>query len=247
MRKASYTDPEHQLEKQESTFLYVLLGLFLLSLFYNLGYHPLMMEEPRRALIALEMLFQDNLLVPTEMGEYYYKKPPLYNWMIILSYQIFGYTEWAVRLWSVLSLIGMGILLFITGRAHANQRFGWYAAFGFVLSADLYLYFSWLGEIDVFYSFLCLAAFLSFFHYGEEKQWYQAFILAYFFYALGTLTKGLPSIVFAGLTTFSWLLIKKRLRLLFTPTPLCRPGCVRTDCRWIFPDLQPVQRFRALF
>lgn len=205
-----------QLQSRERNILYILSVFFVLSLFHNLHVHPLMMEEPRRALIALEMIFRDNFIVPTEMGEYYYKKPPIYNWLLIAAYQAFGVTEFAVRFWSALSLISMGLMILEMGRQHVSLRFGWYAALLFVCSADLYLYFSWLGEIDVFYSFITLAAFFAFFHFLEKEKIFLAFFLPYGLYAIGALTKGFPSLVFMGLTTLAWLMYKRRLMLLFS-------------------------------
>ena len=56
------------------------------------------MEEPRRALIALEMLYSGDYLTPTIMGELYFAKPPLFNWIIIVSAKLFGsFSEMAVR------------------------------------------------------------------------------------------------------------------------------------------------------
>jgi 4-amino-4-deoxy-L-arabinose transferase-like glycosyltransferase len=90
--------------------------LLLLGFFVHLGLSPLRLEEPRRALISLEMLFRDNWVVPTEMGEYYYKKPPVYNWVIGASYWLWGsQSEWAVRFLSVVSFVATGGLVFLVG------------------------------------------------------------------------------------------------------------------------------------
>lgn len=51
------------------------------------------MEEPRRGLITLEMMYNENPIVPTQMGEYYYKKPPGFNWAMMIFYKILGSTN----------------------------------------------------------------------------------------------------------------------------------------------------------
>ena len=59
------------LKKGEILLISSLFILLIISFFHHLGIQPLYVEEPRRALIALEMLFNRNLLIPTEFGEYY--------------------------------------------------------------------------------------------------------------------------------------------------------------------------------
>lgn len=192
--------------------------LLTAALLIHLGQVPLRLEEPRRALIALEMLFNDNLIVPTEMGEFYYKKPPLYNWLIIGSYQLFGtYSEYAVRFFSVLFYLGMGALIFLTGKKYVGLRFGTYSALLFLISVDLLFYFTTTaGEIDLFYSFLTLASFFSIFHFYEQRKYLALFLFTYFFTALGTLTKGFPSIVFIGISLPVFFLYNRDFKRLFS-------------------------------
>lgn len=182
-------------------------GLLLVAVFLNLGIYPLYLEEPRRALIALEMIFNDNLWVPTEFGEYYYKKPPLYNWVILAGYELFGYTEFAVRFFSVVSYLLMGGITFWAGRKYVNTTFGIYAAFFFYVCSDLLYYFTVTsGEIDLFYSLITYASFVALYYFYQKQQYTWLFLITYLLAALGTLTKGLPSIVFQGisLVAFFW-------------------------------------------
>ena len=88
----------------------ILLLLIFISFLVNLGVFPLYHEEPRRALITLEMIFSGNYMVPTYLGEYYYKKPPVFNWILSLSYSVFdNYSEFATRLITPVSNFLMGI------------------------------------------------------------------------------------------------------------------------------------------
>ena len=59
-----------------------LIVLYILSVIINLGYFELAGEEPRRAIISLEMLKSGNYFKPTQMGWDYYNKPVLFNWIL---------------------------------------------------------------------------------------------------------------------------------------------------------------------
>ena len=201
----------------EKFFILLLYGLFLLALLHQLGTHPLFQEEPRRGLIALEMLFADELIVPTEFGINYYNKPPLWNWVVMAGFRLFGQNEWGVRIFSALSFFFTGILLAAFGRKHLNERVGLYAGLFYLASADLLFGFSVLGEIDLFYSFITVASLLGFYHYSQQDKWWVALLLLYGLNGLGVLTKGLPSFVFAGLTVLAWLAYTRQWRKLWHP------------------------------
>jgi len=195
-----------------------IVALLLFALFFQIGVHPLRHEEPRRALVALEMLFRGNWIVPTEVGALYYNKPPVYNWLIILSYKIFGsYSELAVRFFSVLSFIGMGLLVFFNGKKYVSLRFGAYAALFFMVSVDILYYFSLTGEIDLFYSLITLSSFFVIYHYHKQKRYWPLFLFVYLLAAVGTLTKGLPSIAFVGISLLSWFVFQREFKKLFLP------------------------------
>ncbi|KGE86170.1 MAG: ArnT family glycosyltransferase [Phaeodactylibacter xiamenensis] len=192
-------------------------GLMLLSLFVNLGVQPVYLEEPRRALIAMEMQENGNYIVPRQLGDFYYKKPPVFNWLIIGSAALFGeYNRWALRLPTVLSLMFTLLLLYQIGRRHLSAGFARLWALSYVFCGAIYFYFSMLGEIDIFYSLITLGSMLAFFHYEQKERWSLMFAVSYGLAAVGLLTKGLPSIPFLGLTVLSWLIYQKRWRLLFS-------------------------------
>ncbi len=198
----------------------------MLALFIHLGLAPLRLEEPRRGLISLEMLFRNNWVVPTEMGAYYYKKPPVYNWVIGASYWLWGnQSEWAVRFWSMVSFVAMGGLVFVMGRRYVDRTFGIYAGLLTLAMVDIVFNFSnAAGEIDLFYSLITLASFFTLFHFYQRQQYYTLFMVTYALGAVGTLTKGLPSPVFLGVSVLVWLAYRRDLRKLFTGAHLAGIG-----------------------
>ena len=187
--------------------------LLVLSLFLPISKYPVYLEESRRAIISLEMILRNNLLVPTQYGELYYNKPPLWNWVIILAFKIFGnYSEFAIRFFNVLSFIGMGALMYYFGKRYVNERFGIYSAMFFLTNYFLLLFSSLLGGIDLFYSFLTVCGFLFFYHHYRKGNRFLMFFLFYLFHALGFLAKGLPSIAFIGLTLLAFMVYKRQIK-----------------------------------
>jgi 4-amino-4-deoxy-L-arabinose transferase-like glycosyltransferase len=78
----------------------LLLAGFCAFLFlYGLGQFGLIgADEPRYAQVAREMLERHDWITPTLGGQPWLEKPPLYYWQAMLSYAIFGVSDWAARL-----------------------------------------------------------------------------------------------------------------------------------------------------
>ncbi len=190
--------------------------LYTISLFYNLHLAPLYSEEPRRALVALEMLLNNNFVVTTILNQTFYDHPPLWNIVLAGSIKVFGYNTFALRFPSALSFLLTGILTFYMGRKYINVKFGILSAFYYLICADLYFYFSVTAEIDIFYSLLVALSIFSVFHFYEQKRFYRLFGFAYFFITLAFLTKGFASFAFIIITLGIYLLYKRDLKLLFS-------------------------------
>lgn len=194
---------------------YLAAVLYAISLFVKLGEQPVYLEEPRRALIAMEMEEAGNWLVPRQLGAFYYRKPPVFNWMVMLSAKATGgYGRWALRLPTVFSLLATLLLLYSIGKRYEGPQFGRVWAALYAGSGAILFYFSLLGEIDLFYSFVTLGSMLAFFHFYQQQHYAQMFGWSYALAAVGLLTKGLPAIPFLGLTVLAWLVYEKRLKLL---------------------------------
>lgn len=201
----------------EKQILWLSVGLLLPAMLVQLGVQPLFLEEPRRIMIALEMAENGNLWAPTELGDFYYKKPPVFNWILLASSWLCGgYSEFAFRLPTVLSTIFLTGLIFLLGRRYVGDRFGAYSALLFLTGGGILMYFSTLAEIDLFYTLITFASFATFFHYYQTRSYWAAFLLTYALGAIGTLTKGPPSVLFLGLTIFAWLAWKRDLKRLFS-------------------------------
>lgn len=198
--------------------LFILSALLLpAGLLLNLGTQPLYLEEPRRALIAMEMWERSNWWVPTELGDYYYNKPPFFNWILMLSAALLGgFHEWAMRLPTVLSTLGMVALLYFMGRRYVDAAFGRISALLFLSCGSVLLFFSHLGEIDLFYAFISFGGFAALFHFYQIRKDGLLFLVFYALHAIGFLTKGLPSMLFIGLSLSAWFAWQRDFRRFFS-------------------------------
>ncbi|MCD4735143.1 MAG: glycosyltransferase family 39 protein, partial [Bacteroidales bacterium] len=201
---------------------WVLYALFLIllvpALLINLGYLPLIFpsDEPRRALVALEMMISDNYITPTLNGEFYYNKPPLYNWIIAGFYQMSGScSEFALRLPVTIALVLFGITIFLFHR----RRFGTIHAFTvaaiFITCGRILFYDSFIGLIDICYSWIVYLNFMVIYLYYDKGNLWKLFIYSYLLTLAGFLMKGLPSVVFQGFTLLAFFTYNKKFRILF--------------------------------
>lgn len=191
------------------------IGTALMLLLFGISKSPLLLEEPRRALVALEMYYSGNIWAPTIHGELYLNKPPLFNWLILLIYNVFGVVDWAGRVITILSWFALSFLTYRLARIHFESNLSLTAALLVAASVDILFYFSFLGEIDLFYSALTFLGFYLLYFFGHNRRYGRMFLSIWLNAGLGFLTKGLPSLLFAGLSLLGFLIWKKDLRMLF--------------------------------
>jgi 4-amino-4-deoxy-L-arabinose transferase-like glycosyltransferase len=94
----------------------LLVGFCIFLFFYGLGSFGLIgADEPRYAQIAREMLARHDWITPTLGGKPWLEKPVLYYWQAMLSFSIFGVSDWAARVPSAIdaTLMILGVYLFL--------------------------------------------------------------------------------------------------------------------------------------
>src|SRR4051812_13607080 len=78
--------------------LVTLLAFCAFFFFYGLGNFGLLgADEPRYAQIAREMLARHDWVTPVLNGVPWLEKPVLYYWGAMISYSVFGVSDWAAR------------------------------------------------------------------------------------------------------------------------------------------------------
>ncbi|MDB5012388.1 MAG: 4-amino-4-deoxy-L-arabinose transferase, partial [Daejeonella sp.] len=206
------------LDKYPARAFIILLIIALPGFFINLGLFPLFADEPTRANVALEMILSKNYAVPTIGGEYYYNKPPVYNWILAGFYFITGsYSEFVTRLPAVIPLFLFAITIYISVSYFLkDKKIATLSGLLMLLNGRMLIYDSMLGHIDIFYSWLTYISFMLIFYFYQRKQWFWLFFFSYVLTAITFLCKGLPSIVFQGLTLIALLIYTKNFKKLFS-------------------------------
>lgn len=193
----------------------ILVGI-VAGLFLNMGINAVYLEEPRRCMVGLEMQFNDNYIVPTYYGEFYYRKPPIFNWALLGSFSLFGATEWAARLITVLSLLAWGWVNYLFVKRHASEKLARFSSLFLVCNAINFYFMSMFAEIDMFYCLISYSGIIVYYHFYKKDRPLWMFLGIYGISAIGLLSKGLPSVPFIGLTILGFLIWKRNWRQVFS-------------------------------
>jgi len=188
----------------------LLLGIIaLLTGSYNYRFRG---EEPTRIVMAFEMDYFHSFAQPTYLGEPYYRKPPLFNWLVVLSSKIWGWSPFTGRFITILSTISVLVLIYLFA-----LRFIFLESLPAFLSSliflgfiDVIFWYGFLSEIDMTLTFLVFGVITSLFaSFMEKKKLYVYiyFMVAGFLTGLSFLLKGLPAPVFFFITFLSLLSI----------------------------------------
>ncbi|MCC2545881.1 glycosyltransferase family 39 protein [Hymenobacter sp. BT175] len=162
------TNPENQL-------LLLLLLLAAVPLLYELGRHPIQLwDESRLAVNAAEMSRNGNLLVTHFEGQpdHWNTKPPLLIWLQALSFTLFGYSTWALRLPTALATLGTLILLYrFAARDLRMPLAGFFAGLVLVCSTGyVRLHVARTADYDALLTFWQVVVWTSLFRYLETSR-----------------------------------------------------------------------------
>ena len=191
--------------------------LFFPAHLIHLGTAAFNGDEGIRSLVALEMHLSGNYVAPTMHGAPYINKPPLFNWILLVFFKLFGYFgEYPARMATVFFLAGYAAVIYRFTRKEFGAEFSFLTAFMVILSGRFLIYDSMLGLIDTTFSVVIYSLFMSIWHFGVREQWWRLFIVSYVLMATGFLLKGLPAIVFQGLSLTAGLVFFGQWRRLFS-------------------------------
>jgi len=177
---------------ERSKYLLLLFILAGVIIFFTMGERDLWEpDETRYAVIAREMAWNGNWIVPRLNGQIYTEKPPLFFWLINLSTFFFGpKRELAVRLPSAVAGLTMILLTFVFGNRLFGPRAGFFS--GLILASSLlFPHLSrWVILDPLFALLFILSLYCLFLGYENEEKRRNYYLLGGLCAGLGVLTKG---------------------------------------------------------
>ena len=182
--------------------------------FFALGTIPLVgPDEPRYAQVAREMFERGDWITPTLGGYNWFEKPALLYWLQIVSYHIFGVSEFSARLGPALCGLLTVLGLYLFGR---EKLFGDVCSanwLGLISASTIgLLVFSRGASFDIVLTFTVTAALICFFLAEEsaDEEGFKFYAAFYVFVGLALLAKGLVGIVLPfGVIGFYFLLTRQ--------------------------------------
>jgi len=203
---------------QHQYLAWIILLLLLPALFINLGMSPLIADEAIRGLVSFEMQQTGNLITPTISGEYYFNKPPLYNWILLGFFNLFDrHSELILRLPALFSLLIFGWIIYYTTRKELGNRIAFLSSLLFISCGRILFYDSMRGLIDLSFSMVIFLNFYLMYFFISRKKYLSLYLLSYFLASAAFLMKGLPALIFQILTLLTALAYFKSLKKLFHP------------------------------
>jgi len=144
-------------------------------------------DEPRYAQVAREMLARHDWITPTLGGQPWLEKPILYYWQAMVTYKIFGVSDWAARLPSAVdaTLMVWAVFLFLRRFRPGSQLDGALIT----ASAAGIVGFARAASMDMALASAFTIAMLAWYAWHETGR-KSYLVVFYAFLALGTLAKG---------------------------------------------------------
>jgi 4-amino-4-deoxy-L-arabinose transferase-like glycosyltransferase len=198
-----------------SYYFWLLFILLVFLLLFRSGAAPIyILDEAKNAECAREMMQRDDWIVPTFNGELRTDKPPLHYFFMIISYKIFGVSEFGARFFSAI----MGLLTVLITYFYTKKMLNEFTAFCTVtvlVCSSHFLFEFRLAVPDPYLIFLITLGLFSAFTWLYENNTLQLYIAAIAL-GLATLAKGPIALVLPGLCILIWIVFTKKWKTIFT-------------------------------
>ncbi len=147
-------------------------------------------NEPVYGQTAKEMLLAGDWLSPRIYGQFWYDKPPLFYWMEMLSYSLFGISDWSSRLPSAVAAVATALFVYVQGKDLFNQAIAFMATL-ILLTSVGFMYVGKAAVTDMTLMLTLTVAMISLY----QGKYYRA----YAFCGLALLAKGPVGYAFPAL------------------------------------------------
>jgi 4-amino-4-deoxy-L-arabinose transferase-like glycosyltransferase len=173
---------------------------------------PLIRAEAMYALIPKEMYASGHWLTPTLNGARYLDKPPLFYWVNLIAYHLFGVSDRVARLPTLVIGLGEVWLTYLIGRRLLGTRSAWLG--GAVLLTSVGFFTLHLQLLTDHLVTLALVAAVCVLVYAEDHPSWPWSVLFMVSLAVGFLSKGFIGMVFPLLILGGYAWFRRKPRLL---------------------------------
>lgn len=196
--------------------LVILCGSFLFALLYRLGSFSLMLEEPYRALVGLEFLLNDDLIVRRAFGLADTEKTPLWNLVLACFGSLSGWSAFGLRLPAVITTLFLGLVILRWVKEETgNVKIAFASSALVLISRQILLFSSFLAEIDLFHATLIFTGQILFHLNYQKKEYTRAYVSLYSLGFLAFFSWGIPSILHIFLSLFFYSIWKQNTHPVF--------------------------------
>ncbi len=189
--------------------LLLALSTFLFYIAYSWNIPITDPVESNYALTAKEMLQNGSYISPIIFGHSWYDKPPLTYWFLMLSFKIFGFTNFAARLPAALTATASIIAIYYSAKTLLqNQKAALWTAL--TLATTLEFWYISRGVITDGYLFLASIGIFtwSYLAFTQQSKKYMRF--AYMASGIAVLAKGPVGIILPGIALILFLLLRRK-------------------------------------
>lgn len=207
--------PDFSPSSQRKLQIWRLLGAALIAGFYLFGLNiPLVgPDEPRYAEVAREMYQRGDWITPALGGFHWFEKPALLYWLQIISFHLFGVSEFAARFGPAIFGLGTIAAIYFLCKAEVEMPES-KSGLGFANLAALMtatslgiIVFSRGASFDIILTFPITAAIACFYRFYRSDS--TVFLAAFYvFVGVATLAKGLVGILFPFSIVFAFYLAR---------------------------------------
>ena len=191
--------------------LIALLGLALVMVMFlsRIGGFPLAdPDEGRYAEIPREMIELHDWVTPRLNYVKYFEKPPLFYWLVGLSFRAFGMTEWSARLVPALSGLLVVVVTYLLGRSMIGPR-GALIASAVLATSPLFFAMSQVVIIDMLLTACMTVALAAAYAAHRSASPLRWAVLAAAATGLGVLAKGPIALLLTGGIVLSFLALRR--------------------------------------
>lgn len=200
------------MKAKNNLFIY-LLPFVVCLLYFSFGFWHIPLfppDEPKYTFAALKMLETGDYFTPYFNCEPRLEKPIFTYWAIVASYKVFGVSDWASRLPTVLLMSALIYFIFFVVKNEFNEKIAIYSTLFFATNFQIYFYSKAIVPEPFLLVFNSISTFC--FYIGIKQNNKKYIFWGYVFSGLAFLTKGPLGIIIPFGINIPFFFVRKNFR-----------------------------------